>query len=48
MLARVLARFAILILGADALTPTIIQKVWGENDVVRRNLGGLRSNLAII
>jgi hypothetical protein len=48
MLACILARFAILLLGADALTPTIIQTVWGENNVVRRNLGGLQSNLAII
>ena len=38
----------ILLLGADALTPTIIQKVWGENDVVQRNLGGPHGDLAII
>jgi hypothetical protein len=48
MLACILARFAILLLGADALTPTIIRKVWGENDVVQRNLGGPRGDLAII
>ena len=34
MLARILARFVILLLGADALTPTIIRTVWGENEVV--------------
>ncbi len=48
MLACILDRFAILLLGADALTPTIIQTVWGENEVVQRNLGGPRGNLAII
>ena len=48
MLACILARFAILLLGAAALTPTIIQTVWGENDIVRRNLGGPCGNLAII
>jgi hypothetical protein len=48
MLARILTRFVILLLGADALTPSIIQTVWGENDVVRRNLGGPRGDLAII
>ena len=37
ILACILARFAILLLGADALTPMIIQTVWGENKVVRRN-----------
>ncbi len=40
MLACILTRFAILLLGADALTPTIIRTVWGENEVVQRNLGG--------
>ena len=40
MLACILDCFAILLLGADALTPTIIQTVWGENKVVQRNLGG--------
>ena len=34
MIIRILTHFAILLLGADALTPTIIQTVWGENDVV--------------
>jgi hypothetical protein len=48
MLACILACFGILLLGADALAPTIIQTVWGENDVVRHNLGGPRGDLAII
>ena len=34
MLACILTRFGILLLGADALTPTIIQTVWGESKVV--------------
>ena len=33
-LTRILVCFAILLLGADALTPVIIQQVWGENEVV--------------
>jgi hypothetical protein len=44
----VLACYAILLLGTDALTPTIIQAVWGENKVVQCNLGGPHGNLAII
>jgi hypothetical protein len=34
-------------LGAKALTPTI-ERVWGQNPIVRKNLGGTRGNLAII
>jgi hypothetical protein len=33
-LARRLARFSLLLLGADALTPNIVARVWGENEVV--------------
>ena len=40
MLACILARFVILLLGADALTSSIIGTVWGENEVVRFNLDG--------
>ncbi len=32
-LACILARFSILLLGADALTPVIIEQVWGQNKV---------------
>jgi hypothetical protein len=46
-LARRLARFSLLLLGVDALTPKIIARVWGENEVVRRNLGGPRGDLAL-
>jgi hypothetical protein len=47
-LACILARFSLLMLGADALTPAIVERVWGQGDVVRRNLGGPRGDLAII
>ena len=43
-----LACFSFLLLGADALTPRIISRVWGENEVVRRNLGGSRGDLALV
>ena len=46
-LARRLACFSLLLLGADALTPKIIARVWGENDVVHCNLGGPRGDLAL-
>ncbi len=46
-LARILAWFSLLMLGADTLTPSIIERVWGQDDVVRQQLGGLRGNLAI-
>ena len=47
-LARRLARFSLLLLGADVLTPKIVAKVWGDNEVVRRNLGGPRGDLALV
>ena len=47
-LAHRLARFSLLLLGAKVLTPTIIAKVWGENDKVHCNLGGPRGDLALI
>jgi hypothetical protein len=34
-LAHILAHFSLLMLGADALTPTIVERVWGQDDVVR-------------
>ena len=37
-LARKLARFSLLLLGADALTPRIIKRVWGENEVACHSL----------
>jgi hypothetical protein len=43
-----LARLSLQLLGADALTPKIVAKVWGENEVDRQNLGGPRGDLALI
>jgi len=47
-LARILALFSLLMLGAYALTPAIVELVWGQGNVVRRNLGSPRGDLAII
>ncbi len=47
-LAQILARFSILLLGADALTPDIISQVWGQNKNARAYLGGPRGDLALI
>jgi hypothetical protein len=46
-LAKILARFSLLMLGAKALTPKIIERVWGTNPIVRKNLGGSRGDLAL-
>jgi hypothetical protein len=46
-LARILARFSLLMLGAKTLTPTIIEQVLGTNPIVQKNLGGSRGNLAL-
>ena len=35
-------------LGAKALTPRIVERVWGSNPTVRKNLGGTRGDLALI
>jgi hypothetical protein len=45
---RILARFSLLVMGADALAPAIVEWIWGQDDVVRRNLGNPRGDLAII
>ena len=34
-------------LGSKALTPRIVERVWGSNPVVQRNLGGTRGDLAL-
>jgi hypothetical protein len=46
-ISRILARFSLLMLGAKALTPRIIERVWGSNSIVRQNLGGTRGDLAL-
>jgi hypothetical protein len=38
-IARMLACLSLLLLGAEALTPKIIAKVWGQNNIIHRNLG---------
>jgi hypothetical protein len=47
-LARALTRCAILLLGSDTLRKSIIQRVWGANDTIRKTLGGPRGDLALI
>lgn len=47
-LAQILAYFSILLLGAEAITPTIIEQVWGQNNVARCKLGRSRGDLALI
>jgi hypothetical protein len=34
-------------LRAKSLTPTIVERVWGSNSIVRRNLGGTQGDLAL-
>ena len=45
---RILARFSLLMLGAEALTPRIVERVSGSNPIIRWNLGGTRGDLALI
>ncbi len=47
-LACALACCTLLLLGSDALTPSIIQQVWGANNTIRTTLGGPRGDLALI
>ncbi len=47
-LARALARCSLLLLGSDALTPSIIQRVWGANDITQQKLGRPRGDLSLI
>jgi hypothetical protein len=44
-LACMLTHLSLLLLGAEALTTKIIPKVWGQNDMICRNLGGPHGNL---
>jgi hypothetical protein len=43
-----LAPCTLLLLGSDALTPPIIQRVWGANDTIQKTLGRPRGDLAFI
>jgi hypothetical protein len=47
-IAIILARITFLLIGADACTPYIIRKVWGENDAARLALGGPQGDLFLI
>lgn len=47
-MARTLARLTLLLTGADACTPTIIDEVWGADDDARIALGGPRGDLSLI
>ncbi len=47
-LACALACSTLLLLDSDALTLSIIQRVWGANDTIRTTLGGPRGDLALI
>jgi hypothetical protein len=46
-IARILARFSLLMLGAKALIPRIVERVWGSNPNVQKNLGGTHGDLAL-
>ena len=47
-LACALACYTLLLLGSDALTPSIIQRVWGANNTIQKTLGGPRGDLTLI
>jgi hypothetical protein len=47
-LTRVLAHCSLLLFGSDALTPSIIQRVWGANDIIQQKLGGPHGDLSLI
>ena len=38
----------LLMLGVNALTPAIVERMWGQDNIVHQNLGGPRGDLAII
>jgi hypothetical protein len=44
---RILARFSLLKLGANALTPAIVEQVWGQDDNACQHLGSPRGDLAL-
>jgi len=47
-MAMIFACLTLLLIGADACTPHIINWVWGEDDDARLALGGPRGNLSLI
>jgi hypothetical protein len=46
-MAKILAWLRILLIGADACTPHIINSVWGKNDDAHLALGGPRGDLSL-
>ena len=47
-MATIFARLTLLLIGADACTPHIINWVWGEDDDARLALGGPHDDLSLI
>jgi hypothetical protein len=47
-MAHIVACFPLIMLGADALTPTNVERLLGQNDVVGQHVSGLRGDLAIV
>ena len=47
-MATILAGITLLLIGADACTPHIIDRVWGADETVRLALGGPRGDLSLI
>ncbi len=47
-MATILARITLLLIGADACTPHIINQVWGADKTARLALGGTRGDLSLI
>jgi hypothetical protein len=47
-MAKILARFTTLLIGTDAITPNILNMVWGANDDARIALGGPQRDLSLI
>ncbi len=47
-MARILARLTLLLIGTNALTPYIIELVWGEDANARLALGGPQGDLSLV
>ena len=47
-MSTILARITLLLIGADACTPHIIDRVWGADETARLALGGPRGDLSLI
>ncbi len=47
-MAKILARLTLLLVGANACSPHIINLVWGEDDNAQLALGGPRGDLSLI